>query len=126
LFSACGDLQRYSTSNYWVYILPPILYPDNRWYLKVGEAFHDQAEGKLEAEAAAAATATAGSLSGRSPAMPGKQELLGEEEVLAWYRLKGGQAHHGRLMGVLSSLFPTVEVLSSHSDACVTCMPHAE
>jgi len=97
-------------TSFWAYILPPIKYPDGKIYLKLGGGFHSDNN----------PSDGVSGLSGRLPAMVGTRELNNEEEVLAWYRSKGDAAHHEKLMRVLSELFPSVEVLGSHSDSCVT------
>jgi hypothetical protein len=71
------------------YALPPIKYPNGRWYIKLG---HDESLGK---------------------------PLLEEEDVARWYRGGGDPAVADYLRVALQGLLPGVAFLSWETRACV-------
>ncbi|XP_078572853.1 N-methyl-L-tryptophan oxidase-like [Branchiostoma floridae x Branchiostoma japonicum] len=74
----------------WFYILPPIRYPDGKFYLKIGHGSRWEAL------------------------------LHTEEEVRDWYRSGGNPEAVRDMTAELLALLPGVKPVSVHGDACVT------
>ena len=79
--------------SFWAYVLPPIMYPDKKVYMKIGGGYFDTPQ----------------------------KELKTENDVIKWYQSKGDQDLHSKITTFFYQLFPNVKVLSSHSDSCITC-----
>ena len=92
---------------YWCYILPPALYPDGNFYLKLGGGRFDNVKvvnGKVPV----------------FPGLPGKQILENEMDVLEWYRSGGCPDAEAQMLQMINDIVPGLAPVSVHSDVCVT------
>lgn len=79
--------------SFWAYVLPPIQYPNGKIYIKVGGGYFNSPQKRVDSE----------------------------EALLTWYRSRGDPQLHDDICGFFQRLFPQINVLSTESDACVTC-----
>lgn len=82
--------------DYSCYMLPPIMYPDGHWYIKLG-GFRDG----LNLTYA-------------------QRELHSHDEMVEWYHQHGDEVWGKEMMTMLHDLVPGLEPLEVLSDACVT------
>ena len=91
--------------NWMCYVLPPILYPDGRIWMKIGGDFCNPAAGPPEGFEGMASLK--------------REEIKNLADAAAWYQSRGSPAQHETLVRMFGLLFPDVQVLSSSRDCCV-------
>ena len=74
--------------SFWAYVLPPIMYPDKKVYMKIGGGYFDTPQ----------------------------KELKTENDVIKWYQSKGDQDLHSKITTFFYQLFPKdlIDVLPLH------------
>ncbi|CAL1281698.1 unnamed protein product [Larinioides sclopetarius] len=74
------------------YILPPILYPDGKYYLKIGPMGHQR-----------------------------NSEITTLQEAKAWYREPGDSEVMEKMSKLIFEIIPNLKVTSVRSKTCITC-----
>jgi len=94
--ATCPSMIYFFAKDEYVYLLPPILYPDGKTYFKIGHSVF------LDCRIA--------------------KDLTTIEEVKAWYCQEESQEARDYLMRQFVNLFPDVNIVSSHLDFCVMAL----